>query len=472
MNPVIRSKKILNPENVLFITAVVGSILYISLIFNDNLWVDEAFTASLIRGSWSEVIRDTFSDTLPPFYNFAGKALTSVFGFSSVILKFFSCFPMILLIFFGGRQVSVYHGFRPAFLYQLFLIAMPSFLHYAVEIRMYSWGIFSVGMAGIFFAGILNDRETYPGFTLFTVFSGYIHHFALVSCGMMWLILIIVKLFSKDKAGLKRIFKYLALCIFLYLPCLVLAVKQIMSASSYFSMTPLSLRTFISDVRFPFVTEVTWLSALLLLFTLSAVTTGLISIKNMENSGAEKTGLLLITAFYLTLLFGYGVSFIAGRSIFTARYLVPGLSLFWLGAALLLDRMLIRFGEKTVLAGLIAAVTLVTAVTLYTRAFREEYAPGVENMKAFFGENIGKGDKYIIHEDYPEIEICMRYYCPELRKTSFENPGETSGRIWLFTKDEPEKELDNALKHGYNPIYMGDFTFDRYSFSVYGLEKR
>ena len=32
-----------------------GIIIYVSLIFNDNLWVDEAFTAALVRGSWGEV---------------------------------------------------------------------------------------------------------------------------------------------------------------------------------------------------------------------------------------------------------------------------------------------------------------------------------------------------------------------------------------------------------------------------------
>ena len=198
-------KQLSDPIFILLITALFGSILYISLIFNDNLWVDEAFTASLIRGSWSEVVKDTVSDTLPPFYNIAGKLLTSVFGYSSFILKLFSCIPLILLIFFGGRRIFDIYGFRCAYLFELFLISMPYFFHYAVEIRMYSWGMFTCGMAATFFTEIIKnadrhliDVSSWTGFTLFTVFSGYVHHFALVSTGMMWLIILLYLAAKRD----------------------------------------------------------------------------------------------------------------------------------------------------------------------------------------------------------------------------------------------------------------------------------
>ena len=66
-----QESKIINKENlILFFSALLGSLIYISLIFNNNLWVDEAFTASLIRGNLSEVWAATAADTLPPFYNF------------------------------------------------------------------------------------------------------------------------------------------------------------------------------------------------------------------------------------------------------------------------------------------------------------------------------------------------------------------------------------------------------------------
>ncbi len=468
MRPFVSIRKKLSPGTVLFIIALFGGILYISLVFNDNLWVDEAFTAVLIRGSFPDVIRDTVSDTLPPFYNIFGKILTLVFGYSSLTLKLFSCLPMILLLFFGGRKLNSLYGFRTAFIYELFLISMPHLLHYAVEIRMYSWGIFACGMAALAFTEFLETRSSLTGLVLFSVFAGYVHHFALVSCGMMWLILLIIIIKEKDAALFIRYLRSLALFFILYLPGLILTVWQIKNASSYFEMTPLSLASFLSDLRFPFVTNITLLSAVVLLTVLSAAA---LSLLKLPREGSM-TGLILLSVLYLTLLFGYAVSCISGRSIFTARYLVPSLSVFWLGAAVLAGRMLILLPENKLIPAVLMAVISVTLVTGYIQAFHEEYAPGVDEMKAFFNGALGADDACIIDEDRHELEICLRYYYPELEKTGWKNAEKQTGNLWLFVLPGNEKELDNAVKYGYNPIYTGDFTFDRYSFSLYKLEKK
>ncbi len=458
----------MTPERVLFIVAVLGSALYISLIFNDNLWVDEAFTASLIRQSFPEMIRDTVSDTLPPFYNVFGFLAVSLFGFSSVVLKFCSCLAMILLLFFGGRKLHTLKGFRAAFLYELFLVAMPHFLHYGVEIRMYSWGVFSCGMAALYFLEIPENRSAFRGFTLFSVFSGYIHHFALVSCGMLWLILLFSYVLKKNKEDIILFFKYLGLFLILYLPGLILTFYQIKNASSYFSMAPLSLKSFISDIRFPFVTNITPLSALLLLMAVFAAALPFIR-KSVKDSSQ---GLLLMSAIYLTLCFAYAVSVISGRSLFTARYLVPCLSIFWLGTALLSDEALSFFGDKSPVAPVLIALIAVTLVTGYLMTFREEYSPGAEQMKAFFNENIKSGDAIIINEDVPEIEICFRYYFPDLLKTGWKNADNINGTIWYLVREGSGDVLENADTPGYNLEYICDFFFDRYSFSLYRADKR
>ncbi len=461
-------KTIKKPESLLFITAVFGSILYISLIFNDNLWVDEAFTASLIRGSLGDVVRDTVHDTLPPFYNLLGKLLTTLFGYSSTILKFSSCIPLILLIFFGGKRVYDVFGFYTAFLFQLFLFTEPYFLYYAVEIRMYSFGMFSCGMAGACFAALLSDpvpdKKQLRGFVLYTVFSGYIHHYALVSCGMMWLILLILLIVRKDRDGLRVFIKSLACFLILYLPGLILTVYQVKNASSYFTMAPLSLKSFLGDLRYPFVTNITPLSALLLLSVLAAAALGILTVKR------SFTGLCLLSILYLTLLFGYLTSLLAGRSIFTARYLIPSLPVLWMGCAVLIGRLADETGKTRLLLYLFLLVTACTGVFGYLKTFREEYRPGVEEMKAYFNNNTGSDDACLFSEDPPEIEICFRYYFPYLKKTKWKNAAETKGKLFLIQPDGEEPPLERCRKYGYNPIYIGDYSFDRYSFSLYELE--
>ena len=461
-------KNNISGELILFITAVFGSILYISLVFNDNLWVDEAFTASLIRGSMAEVLKDTAADTLPPFYNVAGKLLTMVFGFSPLVLKLFSCFPMILLIFFGGRKLASLFSFRTAFIYELFLFTMPHFLHYGVEIRMYSWGVFTCGMAAAFFSEILKEKRGWTAFTLFTVFSGYVHHFALVSCGMLWFLLLLILLKDRDFAVLKKYAQNLLIFIILYLPCLILTVFQLKAASSYFDMAPLSFNSLLSDIRFPFVTNITPLSALLLL---SAAAAALICLKLLLKTEEGFPGLFLISAFYLTLFFGYGVSLISGRSIFTARYLVPALSILWMGVAFCWDRLISKAGDNRFLLLFAALIIVFTGAVCYRQAFREEYKEGVGTMKAYFNENFHEGDACIVLEDYPEIEICLKYYCPDLKITRWKDGDNITGTLWLFLNEKSKNLLEKAEKHGYNAKYISDFSFDRYSFSLYRLEK-
>ncbi len=455
--------KLKEPGTALFIVAVFGSILYISLIFNDNLWVDEAFTASLIRQDMASVIRDTVKDTLPPFYNVFGKILTLIFGFSPYVLKFFSCFPLILLIFFGGRKLNSVYGFTAALFYELFLIAMPYFLHYATEIRMYSWGMFSAGMAGAYFAEILEEKKGSGGLIAFTVFSAFIHHYALIACGFLWLFLLILTGIKKDREEIRAFLLRLLILFLLCLPSLILSAYQIKNASSYFKMAPLSLKSLLSDIRSPFVTNITPLSALLLVSVLLLV---LFSLK----FSPSLSGVLLISVFFLTILFGYGVSFLAGKSLFTARYLSPSLSVFWMGAAVLLERMIsLRPGRKVLPYAL--ALTLLTGSFMYMQSFREEYKSGVSSMKAFFAENVHEGDLYVIKEDVPEIEICFKYYFPGLIKTDPDKIPETAGKIWFVEVPGKENELENCRKRGYNPIYKGDYSFDRYSFSLYELER-
>jgi hypothetical protein len=232
-------------------------------------------------------------------------------------------------------------------------------------------------------------------------------------------------------------------------------------------MAPLSISSFLSDLRFPFVTNLTPLSALLLITVI--FTAALPFFKKEKSIPSE--GLLLISVIFLTLFFAYSVSFLSGRSLFTARYLVPALSVFWLGNALLWDNAISLSDEKNYLTPFLIALIAVTGVTGYLMTFREEYGKSAEPMKNYFEENIKDGDAYIIDEPVPEIEICFRYYFPDLEKTDWENADNIKGNLWYIEKNGPEDSIENAEKYRYNLIYIHSFFFDRYSFSLYRAEK-
>gem|GEM_PF-4822277 len=457
-----------------FILGIAGSVIYLSLIFNNNLWVDEAFTACIIRGSFTEMLRGTVSDTLPPFYNIFTWILTAIFGYSSYIMKLSSVIPMILLLLWlSPFHISRLYGEKCAAVFNVCIICAPHLIHYGVEIRPYSWGIFFAAAAGVFALEVLVSapsdlRKNYAGLIAFSALSGYTHQYALIPCAFIWLALLLQALpaFSGGKNFLPARLKALGILAAAYLPMLVLTILQLRRAGSYFSMEPLSLRSFLSDLRFPYVTNITPVSLVLLLSI--AILLGFCVISSFKNI-RFLIPLFLMLLPYLTLAFGYLSSAAAGGNLFTSRYLVPSLGLFWLGASIAATDSEGLFNNVT--SGLFPVIMLSSLIAIYPQEYRSEYAPGAAAMTAYFDENLSSGDGYIIYEDKYQIELCMRYYYPELKKYEWETAGECSETLWYFEVPGYENYLEEAASHGYEAERISNMSFDRYAFTLYKLRK-
>ena len=56
------------------------TVLYISLLFNHNIWTDEAFTLQLIKGNVRDIIEGTARDVHPPLYYLYAKLFRVFLG--------------------------------------------------------------------------------------------------------------------------------------------------------------------------------------------------------------------------------------------------------------------------------------------------------------------------------------------------------------------------------------------------------
>lgn len=465
-------ERVFSTKTSLFALGAAGSIIYLSLIFNNNLWVDEAFSACIIRGSFMQMLKGTFSDTLPPFYNIFTWLLTALFGYSPYVMKFSSALPMLLImLWLSPFRIAGLYGDRTAAVFTIGVICAPHLLHYGVEIRPYSWGLFFASAAGVFALEILSSgfiglKKYYTGFIIFSLLSGYTHQYALIPCIFLWFFLLISALNSGEdkKRALRAWGISLIIFILLYIPMLILTFFQLKKASGYFSMEPLSLRSFMSDLRFPYVTNITPVSFLLLAAALALFILCLIStFKNIRFAIPA----ILILIPYFTLIFGYICSFISDGSIFTSRYLIPSLGLFWLGLSIAaVDKEGFYPRCKTLI---FTAVMIISLIVIYPQEFKSEYASGVNKMTDYFNENLGVNDGYIIYEDKYQIELCMRYYYPSFKKYDWENADECSGKLWYFAVDGYEDYLKQAVPYGYEPEFISKMNFDRYSFDLYAL---
>ncbi len=446
-----------------------GIIIYVSLIFNDNLWVDEAFTAALVRGSWGEVWHDTVADTLPPFYNLFAKGMTEILGYSAPVMKLASVIPMILTLIMAAFPFKKLFGAKASALFIMLLISMPFMLYYGVEIRPYSWGFFFASAAACSYCSVIRNfsKTNITFLAIFTALSGYAHHFSLIASGILWVWLFIYVIIS-HRESIAAYFKGILLTTIIYLPCFCLAVYQIKNASSYFSMSPLSLHSLLSDIRYPFVTNITLLSASLLAIFVICVLSGL-----LLHDQNTLPAISLIAVFFAVIGFGYGASALKGSSIFTARYLFPSLGAFWMGVSLLLENLLrhIPKKQKSLITSVLFVIIILTGSYGYYSQFKSEYDTSVNHMKECFAANIKPDDGYIIYESAYQIETCMKYYYPDLKKYSWKNADKIKGTAWYFEVEGYEDKLKKASEHGYKSVFIDSLAFDRYSFKLYRLDK-
>ena len=446
------------------ILAAAGSIIYLSLIFNNNLWMDEAFTAVLVRGSFMSMLRASMADTLPPLYNIILWAMTHLLGYRAPIMKLTSVLPMIMLLFLGCTAVKRNFGLRSSVIFILCMISAPELFHYGVEIRMYSLGLLFSTASAVYAYECAHSaaKRCWVMLVCTTVLAGYTHQFAIIASFFIWVMLLIYALLKSH--GLIKTLLLSGICtVFLYIPCLIVTYFQLKQASGYFSAVSPSFSAFFSSVRFPFVTNFSPLSAsLLALFIFVSI------------FGARKcVGFAYSYLYIVILLFAYAVMLSSGSPFFSSRYLVPSFGILWLGFAINSGgewHISPKISRKVILFVLASVLTMSGAVC-YRNQFCKEYLTGVDKMTAYFKENLSSEDGYLIYEDNYQIELCMRYYEPGLKKYGWNTISDISGNIWYFEVPGFEKELDSAASYGYNKEYIGDMSFDIYSFKLYRLHR-
>ncbi len=443
------------PKFIPYIFAIACSAVYISLVFNNNVWLDEAFSASIIRCDFGEMALRTFADTLPPFYNFSAWLFSHIFGFSTVSLKIFSVIPMTLLMLISAHFIPKFSSVRATCIYIILLTGTPHFLEYGVEIRMYSWAVCFASATAIFALCLLNDiPHSALWLIITTVLGAYTHQYALIAEAFIWFMLLIVYIRNNS---FPRWFRYAVICVICYIPCAVLTIYQMKSAVSYFSASPATLSNMMSSIRYPFVTHITILSALLMAFAfillLYACAKGRLAYA------------YYILVYVLTTILSFGLMSVTESTFFSSRYLLPAIGILWLGAALSLDSLL---SENKYVWFVTVPLIAASLIVLYVQQFKAEYAD-TSAFEEFINSTDDK-DGYVIYEDFPEIEICLEYYAPWLKKYDLDDIKKAEGNKYVFVNGDVHTDDVEKIKNlNYRIRYIEKLNFDRYTFGVYIL---
>ena len=469
-----------NEKKIIFTCFAVLSAIYLSLVWNNNVWMDEAFTASLVHTDFHGVIERSMADTLPPLYNIILKLATDIFGYTTPVMKITSVIPMILTLLVGATVVRRRFGIRTSLLFMLFITFMPLFMYYGVEIRMYSLGFFFATASGIYAYEIVCD-ETYRNWAIFTVFSvlaGYSHHFAFVTVAFAYFYLLLYFIFVKrDK--LKNWFLCLLATFLLYLPCLVVTLKQFSRVSGYFSMPDIDAAMFFQYCIYPYIVRVRPASVLCALLMLSAL---VIFLRNVIRKKGDRLknifAICSFTVYYGVLLFGTAVCTVMDANIFVDRYLFFSTGLLWLFAAIMLAE-----AGSTFYAAMAAA--LIIGVCSYSVEYKTEYGNSADEEIAFLRDNIREGDVYFSIGGHEEMQNCIPFYTYLDKQTAgltfvypleeaIKESGQRGSTLWITVLDgyEPDEDQIRLLSdNGLSMIKMADFEFDRYKCEMYRVDR-
>ncbi len=463
---------------------IIGAGAYISLIFNQNVWLDEAFTASLVRTDYAGVLARSASDTLPPLYNLLLKFMTDVFGYSVPVMKLTSVLPMIGTLVLAATVVRRRFGDKTACLWIVMLTGMPLMLYYGMEIRMYSLGFFFATASGVYAYEVVRESSTknWILFTIVSVLAGYSHHFAFVTVGFVYLFLLLYYIFF-EKSHIRRWFFCLLATLVLYAPCAVVTLRQLQNVSGYFAMPDVTFYVFIKYMVYPFIVGVTPVTVILLAVEAFLLLRFLVRFIQRQNHTSDDIySFLCFVIFYGVLVFGTIVSKVMTANIFVDRYLFFSVGLLWLFAAIQVQQLPIRSQY--------VAWVLFTAVFAcsYLVEYRIEYADGAPQTKAYLEENESKNLNYIYTvEESEELAWCLPFYGDYEEFVSCKNAGDfaegwinvedlteaitlwegsgNAGKLWIAVMDSQELSKDDRdiiAKAGYRLGEQKTLQFDRY----------
>lgn len=433
--------------------------------------VDEYWTYSLVNLPIINGMKVVYHDVHPPLYYLILYLLTP-FGLDNLyLLKVASIIPYILIMLVSATKIREDYGWLTAGLFAFCIGIMSDFFIEFVTIRMYSWGLFFLVMAFIYYNEVTTkwDRKSWVLLTLFTLLSAYTQYFFALTCGLIYL-LILVEIMKKHKDKLKQFGKSVLALIILYAPWAVVFVLQLrehagdakegfqmINAVHYFTAFAIKSLSFKSEM---IIFKLVALAFLVLVLV--------VIYKNKDRFSAA--GVFLM---YATLAIGILSLTFSFTNSMRVRYLVPVFAIFWLSASVAIGKIK---SSRVLLIALILIIALAGASVAINHedvnsrlAFNDE--------KANFLESINNNDSVVVYNtdygyrilhndlnDTKQYTLSGNYFysddvevCKDFDKILKENPAKK-----VYMVNWKLKEVNEKYEKNYNLTKVYDA--DHYKF--------
>jgi hypothetical protein len=402
---------------IMLLIGIFSGVLVFLAASNKAIWLDEAYSLAPIKSSWKEILLIEQADVHPPLFFLLEKAWSLIFGDSIFAMKCLSILPVILTMLVAAWFLRQEFSDKAAVLFLLCFIASETIVYYSTEIRMYSWALFFITLAGICGWFIIKSGKAiwWGGFMLCAEAAAYTHYYAaaIAVIGYAGLLCYILRY---DRKNTLKALGSAAVGVLACLPWLPSAVNSFARASGDFWIPPLRIADMILYVYTVFaagnrIVALGFFGLFLFVFCLS------VGKKNKTKGDGFAFGGLgcILTLGVIGILIALLV-----RPLLQARYLFPGYGLVWLFFAI--EGASIK--RKRVFAFVCVCLLAFGAVTLSSSAYKDKKEhQDFMRFYAYLSEQIQPDDLFIFPPQegshMPGICACLfpgRQYACQLEE--------------------------------------------------------
>lgn len=451
---------------------IVGIIFILIPAFHTNIWFDESYSVAIANKSFSDIWTITGHDVHPALYYWMLHIIYLIFGSHILIYRLFSVLSIAILGIVGYTHIRKDFGEKTGILFSFFTFFLPIMNTYAQEIRMYSWTCLIVTLMAIygyrFYKNVKQKDEKSKLknlclFGIFSICSCYIHYYALVTAGLINLILLIylIKNRKEAKKDLRNFLILAAIQIALYIPWMIFFVVQLKQVGGGFWIQLSLVGTTVDILSFQFKNQVDSnfmndakaLAALIVSIAIYAYL--IIKAYKLKKNGESIKPVILSTGIYIgVILIILLVSMIS--PILYARYLLvmTGLYIFTLS-------FIISKEKNKIIAGAILLITLCLAILGNIQNVKENYSKENSEVYDYISSEIKDDDillyskignggiiatyfpnnkQYFMNLEHWGVEEAYKAYLPAMEtKEDWDFLKDYKGRMWII--DEESNQL-------------------------------
>lgn len=450
---VLKSEKGRRIFTVIFV--VVLTIIPLSLCFNQNVWLDEAFSLRWSMWPFPDFFRRITLDVCP-LYLILLRIVLTVTNNSLLAAKLFSVLGVFLLFLIGVYFVRKEFGYKAMVFYCLFILFTPMTLKKAVEVRMYTLAFLGVTCSSVQMYHLLKKSANRKNWILFTVSSlaaAYTHYFSVLSLIVLYAGLLIFYLFTRNW---KQVIAWLicSACTAIgYLPWVPVVIRQSNSETTSWITMSTSRLGVMRDV---FQTHIPKLENVYILMLIVLLIVGFILFCKLKTVELYWS-LVCMSTVWVVLIFGLIWQSLM-RPILVDRYLMIPLCISIMGMSYIW-----KYISKYALL-LPCILFLITGMGTYPKVFEEEYNPITKETLAFAQAHIQDAD--IILHDADSLSSVVPYFFPERVELDGDIYAGNYSYLWYFDTYQT-LDLERLTKNNIAYEYYGEYGFDNVPFAIY-----